>query len=152
MIGATLGFYFGRRILNAILAIFAIAFAIVFMFDFLDMIRATVDRPSFRWAIAFQASFFRIPTFSEQVLPFATLFGAMAAFLALSRKLELVVARAAGISVWQFTAPALAVAAGLGLFATLIYNPLAAAMKRSEERRVGKECRRLCRSRWSPYH
>jgi hypothetical protein len=24
--------------------------------------------------------------------------------------------------------------------------------ERSEERRVGKECRRLCRSRWSPYH
>jgi CO/xanthine dehydrogenase Mo-binding subunit len=29
------------------------------------------------------------------------------------------------------------------------YEPLHA---RSEERRVGKECRRLCRSRWSPYH
>jgi putative peptidoglycan lipid II flippase len=26
------------------------------------------------------------------------------------------------------------------------------ALTRSEERRVGKECRRLCRSRWSPYH
>jgi hypothetical protein len=25
-------------------------------------------------------------------------------------------------------------------------------LRRSEERRVGKECRRLCRSRWSPYH
>jgi CheY-like chemotaxis protein len=25
-------------------------------------------------------------------------------------------------------------------------------LERSEERRVGKECRRLCRSRWSPYH
>src|SRR5213079_3468003 len=24
--------------------------------------------------------------------------------------------------------------------------------QRSEERRVGKECRWLCRSRWSPYH
>ena len=24
--------------------------------------------------------------------------------------------------------------------------------KRSEERRVGKECQGLCRSRWSPYH
>jgi preprotein translocase subunit SecB len=23
---------------------------------------------------------------------------------------------------------------------------------RSEERRVGKECRSMCRSRWSPYH
>jgi hypothetical protein len=28
----------------------------------------------------------------------------------------------------------------------------AATATRSEERRVGKECRRLCRSRWSPYH
>jgi hypothetical protein len=26
------------------------------------------------------------------------------------------------------------------------------SVSRSEERRVGKECRRLCRSRWSPYH
>ena len=26
------------------------------------------------------------------------------------------------------------------------------ATHRSEERRVGKECRLLCRSRWSPYH
>ena len=26
------------------------------------------------------------------------------------------------------------------------------AARRSEERRVGKECLRLCRSRWSPYH
>ena len=25
-------------------------------------------------------------------------------------------------------------------------------IRRSEERRVGKECERLCRSRWSPYH
>jgi hypothetical protein len=30
-------------------------------------------------------------------------------------------------------------------------DPLATGV-RSEERRVGKECRRLCRSRWSPYH
>ena len=29
---------------------------------------------------------------------------------------------------------------------------LAAYTNRSEERRVGKECRIRCRSRWSPYH
>ena len=27
-----------------------------------------------------------------------------------------------------------------------------ALVERSEERRVGKECVSLCRSRWSPYH
>ena len=26
------------------------------------------------------------------------------------------------------------------------------AQERSEERRVGKECASMCRSRWSPYH
>ena len=31
-------------------------------------------------------------------------------------------------------------------------GPIADAEFRSEERRVGKECLRLCRSRWSPYH
>jgi hypothetical protein len=30
--------------------------------------------------------------------------------------------------------------------------PSGVTYERSEERRVGKECRRLCRSRWSPYH
>ena len=29
---------------------------------------------------------------------------------------------------------------------------LTAAMAKSEERRVGKECSKQCRSRWSPYH
>ena len=30
--------------------------------------------------------------------------------------------------------------------------PVLGSYKRSEERRVGKECVSLCRSRWSPYH
>jgi hypothetical protein len=33
-----------------------------------------------------------------------------------------------------------------------LYNADRIELGRSEERRVGKECRRLCRSRWSPYH
>ena len=31
-------------------------------------------------------------------------------------------------------------------------EPTVNVVLRSEERRVGKECLRLCRSRWSPYH
>ena len=33
-----------------------------------------------------------------------------------------------------------------------IFNRFDPSMKRSEERRVGKECSEPCRSRWSPYH
>jgi lipopolysaccharide export system permease protein len=56
------------------------------------------------------------------------LVGAMACYLALSRRNELVVARSAGMSAWQFVAPALIVAFLLGIAATAIYNPLSAMM------------------------
>ncbi|MCE1237156.1 MAG: LPS export ABC transporter permease LptG [Hyphomicrobiales bacterium] len=147
MIGPTLGRYFAKRTAFSVASIFMIAFMIVFLFDFLDMVRANIDRPTFGWGTAFLASLFRIPAFSELVLPFATLFGAMAALLALSRKLELVVARAAGISAWQFLFPPILVAATLGLGATLVYNPLAADLKgRSEtlqNQLAGNEQRRF---------
>ena len=32
------------------------------------------------------------------------------------------------------------------------WHAVGAPMRRSEERRVGKECPSKCRSRWSPYH
>ena len=53
----------------------------------------------------------------------------MTCYLSLSRRLELVVARAAGVSAWQFIAPALWSALELGVFATLVYNPLSAHMQ-----------------------
>ena len=33
-----------------------------------------------------------------------------------------------------------------------VRNAEVAGAERSEERRVGKECIAVCRSRWSPYH
>src|SRR3546814_11328272 len=41
---------------------------------------------------------------------------------------------------------------GRGKAAVQPCNPVCAAAARSEERRVGTECVRTCRSRWSPYH
>jgi lipopolysaccharide export system permease protein len=43
--------------------------------------------------------------------------------------LELVVARAAGVSAWQFIAPALASALVLGVLATTVYNPMSANLR-----------------------
>ena len=43
--------------------------------------------------------------------------------------------------------PAAALLAAAAFFASV-----ALVLPRSEERRVGKECSELCRSRWSPYH
>ena len=43
-------------------------------------------------------------------------------------------------------------AGGKVLWGVGVFTALLTALYRSEERRVGKECLRLCRSRWSPYH
>jgi len=58
----------------------------------------------------------------------------MTCYLALSRRLELVVARAAGVSAWQFIAPALASAIVLGVLATIAYNPMSANLRELSKR------------------
>ena len=65
-----------------------------------------------------QTSFYRVPQLAERVMPFAVLIAAMSSFLDLSRRLELVIARAAGMSAWQFIAPAFLVAAMIGALTT----------------------------------
>ena len=67
-------------------------------------------------------------------MPFCVLIGAMTCYLALSRRLELVVARAAGVSAWQFIAPALASSIMLGLLATTAYNPMSANLRELSKR------------------
>jgi lipopolysaccharide export system permease protein len=81
-----------------------------------------------------ETSLFRVPQLLEKMMPFCVLIGAMTCYLALSRRLELVVARAAGVSAWQFIAPALASAIILGLLATVAYNPMSANLRELSKR------------------
>ena len=46
----------------------------------------------------------------------------------------------------------LALLAGAGWYVTRDDSKPTSQNRRSEERRVGKECLAVCRSRWSPYH
>jgi lipopolysaccharide export system permease protein len=70
----------------------------------------------------------------ERLMPFCVLVGAMSCYLNLSRRLELVVARAAGLSAWQLVAPAVLVALALGVLATTVYNPISAWLEESAKR------------------
>ena len=108
MIGLTLGRYLSGRFLETILVVFAAISGLSFLIDFVEMLRRAGDVPGAGTAVVAWLSFLRVPSVSEQILPFAVLFGTMAAFVNLSRKLELVVARASGVSVWGFLVPPLA--------------------------------------------
>jgi lipopolysaccharide export system permease protein len=129
MIGRTLGAYLSVRFLRAVLGVFAVLFGLVFTLDFVETMRRAADIEGARPGALAVMSLLRVPSILEQTLPFAVLFGAMGAFLALSRRLELVVARASGVSAWQFLTPAILIAGVVGIGAATVFNPVSADMK-----------------------
>jgi lipopolysaccharide export system permease protein len=135
MVVGTLSRYFAWRFLGAAAAVFGGVFVLIVLVDYVEMTRhASGAAPNAPALAVAQVSFYRVPQVTERIIPFATLIGAMMCYLSLSRRLELVVARSAGVSAWQFIAPAVAVALLIGAAATTLYNPLSAAMREESKR------------------
>ncbi|MGP9819068.1 LPS export ABC transporter permease LptG [Salinarimonas sp. NSM] len=135
LVGATFGSYLAARFLRTIGGVFLTVFLLVYTLDFVEQMRQAGDSATVGAVDVAVLSLLRSPAIAEQVLPFAVLFGGMITLLNLSRKLELVVARAAGVSAWQFLQPGIVVALAVGVFAVFVYNPLAAALKQEASAR-----------------
>jgi lipopolysaccharide export system permease protein len=126
IIGRTLGAYIALRFLRNIVGVFVTIYLLIVTLDFVELMRRAGDAEGATSGVMATLAFYRAPSIAEQVLPFAVLFGAMGALLGLSRKLELVVARSAGVSAWQFLQPGILVGLLLGIFAVTTFNPIAA--------------------------
>jgi lipopolysaccharide export system permease protein len=142
-ITGTFARYVGRRFIAAVAAVFVGIFLLVVLIDYIEMTRRTASIPNIPvWMVA-ATSLYRVPQITERLLPFSVLIGAMVAYLNLSRRNELVIARAAGMSAWQFIAPTVAIAFVMGIVAAVIYNPRAATLgeraKKYEETIFGSQ-------------
>ncbi len=118
----------------AAVGVFASIFLLLVLVDYIEMVRKTSGLVSVSAINVALTSLYRVPQLLEKMMPFCVLIGAMTCYLALSRRLELVVARAAGVSAWQFIAPALASAIALGILATVAYNPVSANLRELSKR------------------
>ncbi len=125
MIGRTLGMYFARLFLKNMLLIFLLILFLIVAVDMTDQARRMSRYPDVPFSDFLMISLARAPGFAEKILPFAILFGSIGTLIILNQKMELVVARAAGVSVWQFIWPAAISAVILGLFSMMVYNPIA---------------------------
>src|ERR1700709_1485999 len=134
MVTNTLGRYFAGRFVVSAVGVFASIFILLVLIDYIEMVRKTSGLVSASAIMVAETSLFRVPQLLEKMMPFCILIGAMTCYLALSRRLELVVARAAGVSAWQFIAPALASAVILGILATIAYNPMSANLRELSKR------------------
>jgi lipopolysaccharide export system permease protein len=134
MMTNTLGRYFAGRFVVSAIGVFASIFVLLVLVDYIEMVRKTSGLVTASAITVAETSLFRVPQLLEKMMPFCILIGAMTCYLALSRRLELVVARAAGVSAWQFIAPALASAIVLGIVVTTAYNPMSANLREISKR------------------
>lgn len=124
--GWTLGRYFFARYLTITAWFFVGILALVFIIDFTEFSSSAGGLPGFTVKTGLAVSALRVPMVMQQVVPFIGLFAAMATLVSLNRKYELVIARAAGISAWQFLFPICIGALLFGLVTIGVLNPIAA--------------------------
>ncbi|WP_185983252.1 LPS export ABC transporter permease LptG [Aureimonas mangrovi] len=129
----TLQFYFLRRFIASFLSTLAMVFALAYLIDLIELSRRGrfEDIPFSTLAMI---SALRVPSFVEQAFPFIVLFASIFTLLTLNRRMELTVARASGVSIWQILAPFLFGATMLGLLAVTAYNPLASLAQANSAR------------------
>ena len=131
--GWTLNRYFFLRYATITTWYFLGVYALITLIDFTEFSSRTIGVPGFTVGLAFTVSALRVPTIMLQAVPFVALIAAIATLVSLNRKYELVIARSAGISAWQFLLPFCVGALLLGLLTVGVLNPLAAhAISRSE--------------------
>ena len=121
----TLRFYIGMRFLMMMTGAMVVCMTLIFMIDMVELLRQSRGAVQISvWQLLW-IGFLRMHTFTEVLIPFAVLVGSIGALMSLSRKSELAVMRAGGMSVWQFLRPGITVALGVGIFSIAVYNPLA---------------------------
>lgn len=134
----TLSTYIGRQFLVAFASVLAAIMGVVLLFDTIELIRRAAGQDGVGIAAILGMAVLKLPHMMHTVLPFAVMIGAMLTFWRLTRTHELVVARSAGVSAWQFLAPVLAAVMALGVLEVTVFNPLAAAMFSKFERLQGE--------------
>jgi len=130
----TLALYVARRFLTSFFMILMALMTLVFLVDFVELLRRLSDVAEFSALLGLKLALMRTPGLLEDILPFLFLFSGMICLLDMSRKLELVVARGAGVSVWGFLAAPLVLALLFGVASTFVINPVATHLKEKAER------------------
>jgi lipopolysaccharide export system permease protein len=115
--------------------VLGIIVGLILLFDVIELLRRTVTIENIGFGTVLGMALLKLPHTIEDTLPFVVLIAAMFALFRLARSHELVVMRAAGVSVWQVLGPPLAAVGVLGVVNLLLFNPLAADLYDTYQRR-----------------
>jgi lipopolysaccharide export system permease protein len=132
-LSATLCLYLGRRFLMWFGLVLACVTGIVILAESIELLRRGA-RTGVGFGRLFEMALLKTPATVEEVLPFTLLLAVMLTYWHLNRSNELLVARASGISVWQFLLPATVLAVLIGGMRIAMLDPVATALTSRFER------------------
>lgn len=127
MAGRALQVYIFMRLLRMVLYFLIGIAALALLVDFTELSNRTSALSEYSAFRALTVSAMRVPFILQVTLPFVMLFATIATLIALNRRYELVIARSAGMSAWQFLTPTWIAALLCGLLGVLVLNPVATA-------------------------
>ena len=137
-VSGTISTYLSRQFFVWFIIVFLGISGLLLAVDSVELMRRSANKPDATVAVALHMAFLHLPHLAQEFVPFAILFGGLLSFARLTRNHELVVVRAAGVSVWQFLLPAFAVALTIGVAKVAILNPVAAGMLSKYEQLEGR--------------
>jgi lipopolysaccharide export system permease protein len=123
-----LAVYISRLFMISVVAVLTALTGLVSLFDFLELLRRSATRPDATFGLVVEMALLRMPWAILEILPFAVLLGGLWAFWRLARSSELVVARAAGLSAWQFLLGPILCAFAIGIFGIAAISPISASL------------------------
>ncbi len=124
----TLSIYIARQFTTSVISMLLALSGLVALFDFIELLRRSATKPDATFGVVSEIALLRLPYMAMQILPFAVLLGGILCFWRLTRSSELIVARAAGISAWEFLAAPTLCAFTIGALATGVVSPLSSVM------------------------
>tara|TARA_R110002126_G_scaffold13118_4_gene57073 strand:+ start:227349 stop:228446 length:1098 start_codon:yes stop_codon:yes gene_type:complete len=124
----TLNIYLAKNYLRNCIGLLLVFLSIIYLFDSVELIRRASKFEDVGMPLILHMALLKLPEIGQTVMPFVILYGAIYTFWMLSKRSELVIIRAAGLSAWQFLTPLIAVAMLLGILQITAINPLSAAL------------------------
>jgi lipopolysaccharide export system permease protein len=123
----TLALYLGRRFLRDFIRVLLIIALLIFLVELLETIRRYSGRgASFENSIVLALT--HMPVFVSQALPLVIMLSSLTFCVTMARSNEFVISRAAGVSAIRSLQIPVVISIGIGLFATLFFDPLAAKL------------------------
>ena len=117
--------YFLRHASIYFFSVLMVLTLITSLSELIEYSKQTSHFKSDAFFISLKMTLYKMPINIQELLPYATFFGSMLSLIRLSKNLELITARASGLSIWHCCLPHVTLAFFIGLFSIMVFSSLA---------------------------